>query len=496
MGPTLSKVLYDDGSLLDLWARPLTVRSLTDAGLELVVRRLRDSGSFTKSHVIPTKPINSDFAIFTLTLFVDGAPITVDGTNTGDDAETRTVFALINGLLEPATWLPASAFRGGDSRPHPYLATRSRVTTEAIPLAPSDRTSPERSIDRIAWPLPTPPEHLGDLLAIPNQPARSIRCALVDGAGAASINSALAGLPPPDELVDLTSGWHLTLPGPALLELTMRPFLPDEAAVCDPTTMPNPPSRLDATQPTLVDLLVAGADGMTPKDAAAYLEVNVARAYDGDIAHVTYYRDGTILFRDPPPPAVAIGARRLSSDGIGRLQRAIDETGLLRSSHEFWGTGGAFEYTVQSGSTSLFATDRDTDPTAMAIVAFARHLADPVAWLPSSAWIGDPTAIVPFRPSSVEVVIESDELCVSKASPLPTTQLQWPLAGTISTFGEPDPEAPCHRRGTLSPANALLLLSALAATGTQPWNSGLTANYEIATQTPETIIGFHLWISQ
>ena len=68
----------------------------------------------------------------------------------------------------------------------------------------------------------------------------------------------------------------------------------------------------------------------------------------------------------------------------------------------------------------------------MAVVALARHLADPVAWLPASAWTGDPTVIAPFRPASVRVVIESNQVCLSDQGPPPSTALQWPLAGTIA----------------------------------------------------------------
>lgn len=87
-------------------------------------------------------------------------------------------------------------------------------------------------------------------------------------------------------------------------------------------------------------------------------------------------------------------------------------------------------------------------------------------------------------------------MCVSEASPLPKTPLGWPFSGTFSTFGEPDKEVPCNRTGTLSTDDALELLGALAATGTQPWYSGLSTHYEIATQLPESTIGFHVWISQ
>lgn len=494
MGPTLSKVLYEDGSLIDVWSRPLAVQSLTPAGLDLVVARLRDSGYFAKSHTIPTKPIASDFSLYTLTLVVDGTPITIHGTNTGDDPESRTVFSLVEGLLDVATWLPASAFRGGDARPHPYLAVRSRVTTETIPLAPTDRTSPERSIERISWPLPTPPEELGDPISVPDQGARSLRCGVIDGTAEASIRASLHPIPVMDGAADLASAWYLTLPGPRLLELTLRPFLPDEQAACDPASMPAPPSRSEATQWTLVDLLMAGAGGLTPA-GEQYVVVDVSRVNGGDVAHVSYYRDGTVLFRDPPPPAVAIGARRLSSDGLETLRHALDDSGLLRSSHEFWGAGGTSQFAIESGSINLFATDGDTDPEAEAIVALARHLADPVAWLPRRAWVGDPAAMSTYLPASVQVSIESDEICVSQPKTQPVTGLVWPLSGTISTFGQPHSELPCHRRGALSAADALGLLDALAATGTTPWYSGLVVSYEITTNIPDAAIGFHFWIT-
>ncbi len=472
--PVLGVVLYGDGSLLDLRTQPFGVWRLSEAGLETYRSRLHDSGLFTTSRSLPAKPVDMGFMTFAVTFVDGGVSVRVGATNAGDTAESRALVALADALLNPVDSLPGGAFVDGDTQLHPYRALQAMVTSESVSLPSDAWINPTQALDRVVWPLATPPAALGEPVAVAGHPERQLRCGLVDGATEGLIRSALASLTSNQVGPEYrTSSWYLWLNGPALLRLTLHTLLPHETAGCSPANLPGPPTLAQAPRPTLAALLEASQNGVTPAQSAPDLFVQIIRVSDdATLAHVSYYADGTVLFRDPEPPAVGIGARRLTAAGLAQLQQALDASGLLGSSYNERVPDGAtwgVTCSIVTGKVILNATDRGIDARASAIVTLAKHLADPVGWLPADAWVGGPT-IRAFRPASIVLSIQSQD--AAGGSPLPSIgRLRWPLPGGFSATSESTTQ--------VSAPEAIAVMQALSDAGGPSWGSVTNAEYRL-----------------
>lgn len=517
-GSMVALILYDDGSLVDLRSWPPSVRALTTAGRDLVVARLRDSGVFTKSHAIPAIPIASGFGLYAVTLVVDGTPIRVNGTNVRcdsdsvpadchEDPETPVMLALVDGLVDVAAWLPLSAFRDGDARAHPYLAARARVTSERIALQPNSWTNPEQSLSLVDWPVGTQPSELGQPVELAGQPNRTLRCELIDGGQERAIRAALAPLSAGEATTEpggtendlRTTIWDVWLAGePALLRLTLRPYLPDETAGCNESELPAAPTLAGAPRPSLAAVLAASAGGISPVPPTAFLYASVYSTADAThVAEVSYYANGVVLFRDPSPPAVGIGALRLTPTGLDLVRRALDDLGLLASDYdESIPEGAVYAHmtTILTPDVVLNASDRGRYAKATAIAKLAGKLADPASWLPATAWMTDPGRLLPFLPASVELRIEP------RAGPgysaLPSVSaLKWPLSGSLQTIGGADDSTvPGARLATLSTEDAVALIAALEATGARGWGSPTRIEYLLASDASGGAVSISLWV--
>ncbi|MBI2780312.1 MAG: hypothetical protein HYX55_00770 [Chloroflexi bacterium] len=497
-GSTLALVLYDDGSLVDLATWPPSVRSLTEAGRDLVVGRVRDTGSFTKSHTIPAQPVAHGFGLFAVTLVVDGAPVTVRGTNITcdsdappvdckDDPETRVMLALVDALVDVTTWLPPSAFRDGHTGRHPYLAAKARVTSERIALRPDDWTNPEQSLSLVNWPLETVPSDLGQPVQLASQPDRTPRCGLIDGTRERAVRAALARLGSQSlENDPWTTIWDIWSDGPALLRLTLRPYLPDEAASCEESTLPAAPTLDGAPRPTLAGVLAASEGGIGPVQPASDLYVSIHRTADaGVVAQVSYYADGTVLFRDPSPPAVGLGALRLTPSGLSQLRQALDDSGLLTADYdEPIPEGAAYDHmtTIITPDVVLNASDRGRVAKATAIARLGAKLVDPASWLPRTAWTTDPSRLLPFRPVSLKYAVEpttvSNDLVLT-----PVTAVDWPAGSS-----------PAVRLANMTTQDAIALIAAIETTGAPRSGGPTSVEYLLATDVPGNALRVRVWV--
>lgn len=496
--PALAMALYADGSLVDLRSTPATVLRLSPSGLATVIERFRASGLFGESHTIPSPDVPMGFGLFVLT-FVDGErTVRVNGSNVGDDPETRALVTLTDGLADPVAWLPQTAFVDGDRLAHPYLARASRVTSEVVVLDESAWTNTAQTIDRVAWPLSTPPAELGDPVPLAGHPERALRCGVISGRDEGVIRAALAEFRPESlDSAARTTGWYAWLPGPSLLRLTLHAFLPDEQADCAAANMPGPPSLAEAPRPSLHALLAASTGGLTPPSKGPDLFAQVSGTGDGvTLGHVSYYADGTILFYDPPAPGVGIGARRLTAEGLAQVRAALEASGLMTGDYNEAVPDGAPDYrvfSIVSGSTILNGSDRGKDPKATAIATLAAKLIDPASWLAAGAWVGGSSAIQPYRPASIRVTIAREEAAVDPWLPR-VAALRWPLGGSLDTFGTPDESSPGSRTGLVSVDDALALMLALELTGARASGAVVWAEYRLGDMAAEAVVSVGLGI--
>lgn len=496
-------LLYRDGSLLDLRSSPRPrVWALSEAGLKEVLARLAASKLFTTTHEIPlASPPAADFAVYTVTLATGPSPVAVSAANAAADAESRALVALAEGLLDPAAWLPSSAFVGSPVS-HPYLARSSMVTSEVAALEPGSWTNPAQQIARMSWPLGLPPSELGQPISVAGSPGRHLRCDVITGAEEAVIRTALTPFVSRVSGDDQrTSSWDLWMDGPALLRLTLRSFLPNESADCAASLLPGAPSLAEAPRPSLAALLAASDGGLTPTTEGIEMFVQAIRSTDGaTLARVSYFADGTVVFRDPPPPAVGLGALRLSAAGVTDLRGRLDASGLVRASYnESVPEGSTYTmFSLVRGKVILNATDRGKDPKASAIAELVRHLLNPAAWLPAADWVGDPTTMRPFLPPSVRLDISHDG-APPDPSTAPLAGFRWPLSGTIDTFGTLDEggneavPGSNPRWGIVPVADARAVLDALAAAGADCW--GALTNAECLLAEPDGVRKFSLSIT-
>jgi hypothetical protein len=501
-GPSGPGVLiYADGSIVDARGGPISVRALAPGGLEWITSHLRESGLFTASRDIPFKPVDHGFMTYQVTFVDTGrAAVTVTATNVGDDAESRLLVELAERIFDPVTWLPRDGWVEGDSRAHPYVARETRLTSEVGPLRSDAWINAAQMLDRVTWPLDASPFEIGLPIEIEGAPNRALRCAIITGAQEAVVRSSLA-LMVSEREHPFVAAWYLWTAGPGLLGLSLRPFLPHETAGCAPEDMPPAPSLDSAPRPSLAALLLTSqGGGWTPTGAAQGPRLIVvahdnARQESGE-RRVSYYPDGTVLFFEPAPPTVGIGARRLSAAGLEALNAEIARSGLVDVSYsEPIPDDVEVEvmYNVLTDGVILNASDRGVDGRAIEIARLAERLLDPVAWLPATSWIGDPTTMLQYRPDSVDIRILRQPNSGSEILP-PVELLAWPGGGSVETFGQLEPDNPDVRHATLTPGQAVDLVRALAAIGAGSYGSTTRVTYWLAASDPGTNLEIELAI--
>ena len=435
------------------------------------------------------------YTFFRITLADGRDPISVGASNQGADPESKALVLLAEGFRDVATWLPPAAFVNGRADRRPYLARSVRVTSETVPLSPDDWTNAAQSTHRIDWPLAVPADQLGDPMGLDG---RTLRCGTIGGADELAIRNVLSAFEHDSgEATARTTGWYIWLPDPALLRLTVHPYLPDEAPGCLANELPGLPSLALAPRLSLFALLSLSAGGLTPAGSLTRFVQAIRQSDGATVGHVAYFADGTILFDNPPSPALGIGALRLSPSGLAQVQAAIDASGVLRESYTEQVPDSAAPgrmYTIVTPSVDANGTDRGKDATANRIVRLARMLLDPVSWLPSTAWVTDPVTIEQYRPASVHLQVYWEG---GYAEPIPPlTALDWPLAGTVDSFGKADDTLPGMdaRSADLSVDDAIALLRALVASG-GPGSGPLShAEYVLATGDPGVAVHFELSI--
>lgn len=488
--------LYDDGSLVDARGLNPTVRALSPAGLGQVVSAFRDSGLFTESRLIPPPPVEHGFMAYRVSFVDTGRTVTVTATNVGPDVDSRALVALAEALREPEGWIGADGWVDGSARQHPYRARSTRITSELLAL-PSDTTiNPARTISRLAWPLAVDPILIGESQALGG--ARRLRCGLITGQEERDVRAALGRVGEPSGSDGrLTTEWHLWTLEPALLKLTVRPFLPHETPGCDLEDLPGPPDPNAAPGASLSDILRIGLGGWTPAGEPQLVVMSHPQRGTEPRLRVSYYGDGTIVWHDPPPPLVGYGVRRLSPAGQAAISQLLDASELV---DETWmervPDGATYDRSFNilrldprtGHEIVVYATDRGVNERATASVRLAEQLIDPVAWLPSSAWLSDPAVLLPYRPRTVVMTIETLPLRGREpgGDPLvPLAALRWPLGGTFETFGQraPEYEPAIVRVARLTPESALAAIEAFAAAGATG-----SSRFEIGGSTVDTYL--------
>lgn len=493
-GETLGVFIYDDGSWLDARGLTPTVRPLSQAGLEQVLAKVRDSRLFTETHSIPAPPVDHGFTSFQIT-FVDGdRTVEVSATNAARDAESKALVALAEALLAPEGWIGPDGWRDGSSRERPYLAATARLTSEVRRLPRDAWTNPARSTDRLGWPLESSPLAVGEPVEIEG---RDVRCSLISGVEEFAVRGALSTVSQSQQgSRDLVTEWFLWTPDRSLLKLSMRPYLPHESAGCIPGEMPSPPTLAAAPRPDLGDVLRIGRQGWTPAGEPHLVVMIMSVNEEAPDVQVSYYADGSVVWHDPPPPLLGYGVRRLSVSGQAAIEQLLESSGLAQQDwHEEVPEDARYDraFSILSGDSSpdgdhvaVTATDRGVHVRADRIVRLAEKLANPVAWLPPGSWIVEPSVLLPYRPPGLTFMIETHVLIPDDpelANLVPYRAVRWPLGGTLPTYGSlaPEYEPTVVRTASLSPDVALAVLDALAAAGIE--GSG---HFFVGAETPET----------
>jgi hypothetical protein len=464
--------VYDDGSIVDARSSPIRARLLSAPGLDWVVDRVRESGLFSTSRSIPFDPPDSGFTTFRVTFNDADARTWVQASNPASDAESRALIELAEHILDPGVWVPSEGWSGGNPTPQPYVARQTRITSEATNLDADAWVNAAQTLDRRSWPLAESPIDVGQPIEVAGEPDRALRCGFISGAEELAARGRLQAFEGGWEDRPLVATWYFWTTGPGLLELTLRPLLPHEARDCGVAELPAAPTLAAAPRPSLATLLAFAQTGWSPtgtQGLSFFVQATDVRGDTPAQQRVSYYADGTILFHDPPPPVIGIGALRLSAEGRRQLDEALARSGLLDASYSEQIPDDVeidTMFSIVTDDVVLNGSDRGVDGRADKIVELARRLLDPVAWLPATAWIGDPGELLQYRPPAVRVSIRREFDDASALLP-PAEQLRWPWSGTIWTFGQLDPELPGTeaRVATLTPADALKIVRAVQELG-------------------------------
>jgi len=211
----------------------------------------------------------------------------------------------------------------------------------------------------------------------------------------------------------------------------------------------------------------------TEVDPAVLLRVEVRPDVSaGRWPLMTVYSDGTVLRRADPDGLVT----RLTPAGLELLLAPATDSGLFAKSGDIrdaLGYDAGFEtYTIDlrqgetmvRRSTTNVPKSTATRAEAEQIIALAEHLDSLGSWLPADAWNVGPASATPYIPSHylLKITVVKDRPGVNDATwPLDVADLDWPLAGGLDTFGNPQ-EPPPLGAGSTSRCGVLTLAEAAA----------------------------------
>jgi hypothetical protein len=209
------------------------------------------------------------------------------------------------------------------------------------------------------------------------------------------------------------------------------------------------------------------------------------------------YGDGRVITQGPqiaiyPPPALpALLERRVSDEGIQAILKAAREAGLQGAGRRF----EVFEVTDLPTTTFTVVTEGQVHETAVyglgevpddlavgdrkerrTLFEFQSDLLDLESWLPEGSVSSDR----PYEYDRLTVFV----VPVSEGGgdyggddQLEPSRKEWPLPGSLSAFGEPMPNTPDVRCGTVEGADLKPVLAAAGEASVDTmWHSGGAAH--------------------
>jgi len=209
----------------------LNVRRLSDAGMQLVLREILDSGRFAADAAwLGANSFVADAPDTVFTMRADGREVEVrvyalgildpqQGADwpqiSSEEREAhRDLLALSDRLMTLDAWLPAEGW--ADPSWQPFTGDAIRLAVRNVDgESPNPDAPPSQALP---WPVADDPDTFGDPVAW----ADGSRCGVVAGTDAATWYGALEQA---NQLTRWTRGGHR-------YALTVRPLLPDEARTC------------------------------------------------------------------------------------------------------------------------------------------------------------------------------------------------------------------------------------------------------------------------
>jgi hypothetical protein len=205
------------------------------------------------------------------------------------------------------------------------------------------------------------------------------------------------------------------------------------------------------------------------------------------------YGDGRVITQGPqiaiyPPPALpALLQRRVSDEGVQAILKAARDAGLQGPDRRL----EVFEVTDLATTTFTVVTDGQVHETAVyglgeppddapigdreerqELFAFQSELLDLESWLPEGSVSSDH----PYEYDRLRVFVvpvsEGGGDYGGHDQPEPSRK-EWPLPGSLSAFGEPMPNTPDVRCGTVEGADLKAVLAAAGEASVDTiWHSG------------------------
>lgn len=221
------------GAQIDIFPGPalpaVMSRRLSEAGLQLVLERVAQTGFFVESATFNEEAMAIDAQMTVFTMHADGREVTVKVGALGSVLDPnlappglpereRQAHAALTPLAEQLTaidqLIPASAWE--ETAWHPYQAEALRLLVTNTDDEPPDESGIARP--EVAWPTDDDPAAFGEPFPVLD-PAR---CGVVTGDAAIAWYEALAQA---NQLTRFTSGEHR-------YSVMVRPVLPGEEAAC------------------------------------------------------------------------------------------------------------------------------------------------------------------------------------------------------------------------------------------------------------------------
>ena len=221
------------GAQIDIFPGPalpaVMTRRLSEAGIQLVLERLAETGFFAESATFNEEAMAVDASMTVFTMHADGREVVVKVgalgmVRTPEEAPPNmgererqahiTLAPLAEQLMTLDQLIPASAWEETDW--HPYQADALRLLVGNVDGEPPDESGIEREL--VPWPTDGDAAAFGE----PYPPLDGSRCGAVSGEAAAAWYEALATA---NQLTRFTSGAHA-------YSVMPRPVLPGEEVAC------------------------------------------------------------------------------------------------------------------------------------------------------------------------------------------------------------------------------------------------------------------------